>query len=131
MKRSFPILAAVAAVAAGGWFALGGTDTANSTTFSPLVSAANAQTTEAAEIDTSTIKEMTLGNADSKVQMIEYASYTCPHCAAFDHKPKAEKTAPNPALQRKAAEAAQPVTDEGLREALARLGENILNKNQS
>ena len=50
---------------------------------------------------------------------------------AFDHKPKAEKAAPNPALQRKAAEAAQPVADEGLREALARLGENILNKNQS
>ncbi|MEQ5827704.1 DUF721 domain-containing protein [Sulfitobacter sp. NFXS29] len=50
---------------------------------------------------------------------------------AFDHKPKTEKTAPNPALQRKAAEAAQPVADEGLREALARLGENILNKNQS
>ncbi|KZX98689.1 MAG: DUF721 domain-containing protein [Sulfitobacter sp.] len=50
---------------------------------------------------------------------------------AFDHKPKAEKTAPNPALQRKAAEAAKPVTDEGLREALARLGENILNKTQS
>ncbi|UWR30311.1 DciA family protein [Sulfitobacter sp. W002] len=50
---------------------------------------------------------------------------------AFDHKPKAEKPSPTPALQRKAAEAAQPVTDEGLREALARLGENILNKNQS
>ena len=42
---------------------------------------------------------------------------------AFDHKPKAEKTAPTPALQRKAAEAARPVADEGLREALARLGE--------
>ena len=50
---------------------------------------------------------------------------------AFDHKPKAEKTAPTPALQRKAAEAARPVADEGLREALARLGENILNKTQS
>lgn len=50
---------------------------------------------------------------------------------AFDHKPKVEKPGPNPALQRKAAEAAKPVADEGLREALARLGENILNKNQS
>ena len=76
MKRSFPILAAVAAVAAGGWYVFGGTDTVNSTTFSPLVSSANAQTTEAADIDTSTIKEMTLGNGDSKVQVIEYASYT-------------------------------------------------------
>ena len=51
MKRSFPILAAVAAVAAGGWYVFGGTDTVNSTTFSPLVSSANAQTTEAADID--------------------------------------------------------------------------------
>ena len=50
---------------------------------------------------------------------------------AFDHKPKGEKPRPNPALQKKAAEAAKPVADEGLREALARLGENILNKNQS
>ena len=50
---------------------------------------------------------------------------------AFDHKPKGEKPRPNPALQQKAAEAAKPVDDEGLREALARLGENILNKNQS
>tara|TARA_R110000796_G_scaffold2359_3_gene9320 strand:- start:179 stop:862 length:684 start_codon:yes stop_codon:yes gene_type:complete len=87
MKRSFPILAAVAAVAAGGWYVFGGTDTVNSTTFSPLVSSANAQTTEAVDIDTSTIKEMTLGNGDSKVQVIEYASYTCPHCAAFDQGP--------------------------------------------
>lgn len=50
---------------------------------------------------------------------------------AFQHKPKAEKAAPNPELQRQAAEAAQPVADEGLRAALARLGENILNKTQS
>lgn len=50
---------------------------------------------------------------------------------AFDHKPKGEKPRPNPALQQKAAEATKPVADEGLREALARLGENILNKNQS
>ncbi|MFG6559377.1 DUF721 domain-containing protein [Sulfitobacter sp. 1A15299] len=50
---------------------------------------------------------------------------------AFDHKPKGEKPRPNPALQQKAAEAAKPVADAGLREALARLGENILNKNQS
>ncbi|WP_411974438.1 DUF721 domain-containing protein [Sulfitobacter faviae] len=50
---------------------------------------------------------------------------------AFDHKPKGEKPRPNPALQQKAAEATKPVADEGLREALARLGESILNKNQN
>ncbi|MEX3313871.1 DUF721 domain-containing protein [Sulfitobacter sp. PS-8MA] len=50
---------------------------------------------------------------------------------AFDHKEKAAKPAPDPALKRQAAAAAEPVADEGLRAALARLGENVLNKNQS
>jgi hypothetical protein len=44
------------------------------------------------------------------------------------HKPTAEITVPDPALRQKAAEAAGPVSDDGLRDALARLGENILNK---
>ena len=38
---------------------------------------------DAADIDTSMIKEMTLGNPDSPVTVVEYASFTCPHCAAF------------------------------------------------
>ncbi|MCY3879141.1 MAG: DsbA family protein [Rhodobacteraceae bacterium] len=29
--------------------------------------------------------EMALGNPDAKVEMIEYASFTCPHCANFHH----------------------------------------------
>lgn len=29
------------------------------------------------------VKEMTLGNPDAAVTVIEYASYTCPHCASF------------------------------------------------
>jgi protein-disulfide isomerase len=43
---------------------------------------AAADTTEPA-IDTSTIEEMVLGSPDAPVTMIEYASFTCPHCAAF------------------------------------------------
>ncbi|MFT6452626.1 MAG: protein-disulfide isomerase [Halocynthiibacter sp.] len=34
-------------------------------------------------IDTSAIEEMSLGNPDAKVTVIEYASFTCPHCANF------------------------------------------------
>ncbi|MDG1744632.1 MAG: DsbA family protein [Planktomarina sp.] len=49
----------------------------------PSFGAANA--TEAGEIDTSSILEMTLGAKDAPIQMIEYASYTCPHCRTF-HK---------------------------------------------
>ena len=37
----------------------------------------------AADIDTSTIKDMTLGNSEAPVTVIEYASFTCPHCARF------------------------------------------------
>lgn len=48
---------------------------------------------------------------------------------AFDHadRPKSAP-APDPAIQKRATETASPVEDEGLRDALARLGENIFNK---
>ena len=49
----------------------------------PGFGAANA--TEAGEIDTSSILEMTLGAEDAAIQMTEYASFTCPHCRTF-HK---------------------------------------------
>jgi protein-disulfide isomerase len=29
------------------------------------------------------VKDFSLGPADAKVEVIEYASFTCPHCAAF------------------------------------------------
>ena len=36
-----------------------------------------------AEIDTSTVVEMSMGDPDAPVTLIEYASFTCPHCANF------------------------------------------------
>ena len=49
------------------------------------ITPAQAETTtstnaEAAAVE---IKDMTLGQEDAKVTLIEYASYTCPHCANF------------------------------------------------
>ncbi len=38
---------------------------------------------QAQETDSSSIVEMTQGAADAPVTIIEYASFTCPHCAAF------------------------------------------------
>lgn len=40
-----------------------------------------------ADLDTSTIVEMVLGAEDAPVEVIEYASYTCPHCADFHKGP--------------------------------------------
>ncbi|MEQ6249733.1 DciA family protein [Sulfitobacter sp. HNIBRBA3233] len=47
---------------------------------------------------------------------------------AFDHAPKKAAPAPDPALRARASETAAPIGDAGLRDALARLGENILTK---
>ncbi|MBY6056550.1 DsbA family protein [Leisingera daeponensis] len=72
------VFAAVAVVAGG--YALSGFNSQSSLPSNPLVGAAFAQE---AEVDTSTITEMTLGAEDAPVTLIEYASYTCPHCASF------------------------------------------------
>ena len=45
-----------------------------------LPSAANAQD---ADVDLSLAPDMSLGNPDAPVTVIEYASYTCPPCASF------------------------------------------------
>ena len=41
----------------------------------------------AAEADDSLVKEMALGDPDAPVTMIEYASFTCPHCKSFHEGP--------------------------------------------
>lgn len=77
------MIAAVAAVLgcagiyfAGGFGAPSG-PAADSTSLNP-VSAAEAQ-----DIDTSGVIEMSMGNPDAPVTVVEYASFTCPHCRSF------------------------------------------------
>lgn len=74
MNRRVFLLGGVAALAAGGHLLSGGA----SANF--LVGAAHAQD---ADVDTSSIVEMVQGDPDAPVTIIEYASYTCPHCASF------------------------------------------------
>ena len=78
------ILGAVAVVAlgVGGFTLFGGTGSGVSLPVTP----ANAQTA-AADVDTSIVEEMTLGEADAPVTVIEYASFTCPHCRRFHEGP--------------------------------------------
>ena len=75
-------LAVIAAVLGGvGMIMFGGngdTDTtANVGDLNPISAA------EAQDIDTSGVLEMQLGNPEAEVTVIEYASFTCPHCATF------------------------------------------------
>lgn len=78
MSRFGTAICAAVAIAAGGYWL---TQTQSTSTSAPLIGAAFAQ--DAGEIDTSTIIEMVQGAEDAPIEMIEYASYTCPHCATF------------------------------------------------
>ena len=79
MKHLILVGAVGLAIAAGAitWQMRGGSAPA---TDLPL-GAANAQ--EAPEADTSSIVEMAIGPEDARVTLLEYASFTCPHCARF------------------------------------------------
>lgn len=46
-----------------------------------------AQEETAAEDSSAQVQDMVLGAEDAPVEVIEYASYTCPHCAAFAQGP--------------------------------------------
>lgn len=90
-KRPLMIAAAVALVAIGGYLfmdrasedtaAVGSTLVANAATPEVLVQAAD-DTEEA--IDLSRVVEMSEGNPDAAVTIIEFSSFTCPHCARYN-----------------------------------------------
>ena len=75
-RRVFIGSAAVAVAGLGSWYltSRGGSDD------DLLFGAANAQE---ADVDTSGILEMAKGDPEAAVTIIEYASYTCPHCRNF------------------------------------------------
>ncbi len=53
------------------------------TLFAALAISAPMAAAQDSEVNTSSIVEMQVGNPDAAVTVIEYASYTCPHCARF------------------------------------------------
>ena len=77
MQRRTLIVGAGALVAASA----AGVYTFGQRTTLPPVGELNAQAADG--IDTSTVIEMALGAEDAPVTVIEYASFTCPHCATF------------------------------------------------
>lgn len=78
MNRRYAIILALAVVLGGGalWYGNRSVPEAG-----PSLGAALAQ--DASDIDTSMVQEMSVGNPDASVTVVEYASYTCPHCANF------------------------------------------------
>ncbi|MEM6886757.1 MAG: DsbA family protein [Pseudomonadota bacterium] len=82
MSRMMVISAAVAVLGLGAYYA---TSPGPSATPVDPLGAAHAQEVE--DLDTSSIVDMTLGNPDAPVTLVEYASYTCPHCRTFHEGP--------------------------------------------
>jgi len=78
LKSTLAALALVAIAGLGAWALIPTTSAQN---LLP-VGAAEAQATTA-EAQAVTVADMTLGNPDAKVTLMEYASFTCPHCANF------------------------------------------------
>ena len=83
-RRSLLLSGGAAVVAAGAYAGLnsltGGRAPSLSQTLLP--NAAQAQTGDDA-VDTSRVMDLVLGDPDAEVTIIEFASYTCPHCANF------------------------------------------------
>ena len=95
MKRIIPVLAVVLGVA--GYFLYssmqgGGQSPQQQAQAERLLGAANAQSS-GDDIDTSGVVDMMIGNPDAPVTVIEYASYTCPHCGSFHTGPYKQLTA--------------------------------------
>ncbi|MFD2739670.1 DsbA family protein [Sulfitobacter aestuarii] len=86
MNRRKVILGGLATLSLGGLLLSGRFGSIGSTSLSPLASPANAQSAPS-DVDTSGIVEMTMGDPEAKVTVIEYASFTCPHCATFHTGP--------------------------------------------
>jgi protein-disulfide isomerase len=80
MNRRFALLSGGAAILGGGYLFLGRNGV------KPGVSFGSAAAQDA-DVDTSQVVEMALGDPDAPVTVIEYASFTCPHCATFHAGP--------------------------------------------
>lgn len=74
MTRILPVLAALIVVVAGGAWLSG--RTASDVVVTPALG-------QDAAADVELMPDYVLGDADAPVTVIEYASYTCPHCATF------------------------------------------------
>lgn len=80
LTKTIPAALAVAALAGGAWWMTRPDPQTAADTALPAMGAASADTGTA---DLPEVPEITLGDPDASVTVIEYASFTCPHCATF------------------------------------------------
>jgi len=79
MNKLIPIALGAAVVIGGGaWLAT--SPTTSTTAISPVTPAV------AQDADVEMAPDMVMGDADAPVELIEYASFTCPHCADFHER---------------------------------------------
>jgi protein-disulfide isomerase len=79
MNRTYLLAGAVALTALGGLWAM------NRTAVDPLTALATPAMAQeaAASSEAARVPDMVLGKTDAPVKIVEYASFTCPHCANF------------------------------------------------
>ncbi len=77
-RRKLILTAPLALLGASGFWVLNRSDTSTSG-----LGAALAQENTEATVDTSRVVEMSLGSPEADVTVVEYASFTCPHCRNF------------------------------------------------
>ena len=82
MNRMIPLaLVVIAAVALGAYFLL--PSNVQNVAVADETQSSETQDTDAAAVATGGIEDMILGDPNAPITMIEYASYTCPHCGSF------------------------------------------------
>ena len=81
-RRTFSLVVVFAVALAIGYLLIK-LEPAQDTDNFELPFAASAQSADAETADTRPIEEMVIGDPDAPLTVIEYASFTCPHCASF------------------------------------------------
>ena len=81
-RRTFSLVAVFAVALATGYLLIKPEPTDEAVNFE-LPFAASAQSADDENADTMHIEEMVIGAPDAPLTVIEYASFTCPHCASF------------------------------------------------